>query len=360
MTSPRLQAALRGAVAEGERNLQVAACLHGDLIVEAAIGRPDAVFPVFSVGKGVVALAIAVQASRGLLDLDAPIADVWPQYGAAGKRGITVRQVLCHRAGVPQLPANLTPADLADWDSIVDGLASLTPLYEPGAVNAYHSYSFGWILGELVRRTDVQGRSFAAFVREELCEPLRADAFWFGVPRDVERRVATLDYPDPPPEPAADAPVHRAVPPALALGPTVYNQAAVHRASIPATGAIADARSLARLFAVWAGNGAVGDVRLLEPGAVRACLTPRPGSGQPDLTYGMPLPVGVGGLWIEAPGVAPGRTVLAHPGAGSSIAWAELGLGLSVAICHDRMTARPGPSFLAIANAVRAIANALD
>jgi CubicO group peptidase (beta-lactamase class C family) len=250
----------------------------------------------------------------------------------------------------------MTPEGLADWDRVVGELAAVAPRHPPGTRNAYHSYSFGWILGELVRQTDAQDRSFARFVQEELCGPLGADAFWFGVPADVEARVAKLDYPAPPPAPPADAEVHHAVPAALALNPEVYNRAEVHRACIPATGAVADARSLARLFAIWAGSGASGDVRLLPSDAVHACLAPRPDADAPDLTYGMRLPVGVGGLWIEAPVVAPGRRVLAHPGAGSSVAWAELDLGLSVAICHNRMTATPPRSFGAIAEAVRAIA----
>jgi CubicO group peptidase (beta-lactamase class C family) len=330
-------------LAPGERGLQVAACLRGELVADAALGDPGAVYPVFSVGKAVVALAVHVQATRGHLDLDAPISSVWPEFAAAGKAAITPRQVLMHRAGVTHMPPSIGPEQLADWTAIADFIARSAPAFPPGT-NAYHPYTFGWILGELVRRTD--GRPFEEFVQEELCEPLGADAFWFGIPVGVEPRVAELTYPEPPPDPPPGATVRDAVPPAIALNPSVYNRPDVHRAVIPATGAIADARSLARLL---------GGFTVLLPEGYAATLTaPRPDGA--DQTYGMPLPVGTGGLWITTP-VAPGRRVLAHPGAGSSVAWIELDTGLSVAICHDQLTAVPPPEFAAIADAVRAAAS---
>lgn len=338
VSTPQLDAALEHAVALGERSLQVAA-YHGDeLVVNAWIGEigEDAVFPVFSVSKAITALAVHVQCERGLVDLDAPMARYWPEFGIRGKQAITMRQVLSHRAGVPQMPTEVTPEMLGDWEWVTSRLAEQEPLFEPGTTNAYHSMSFGWLLGEVVRRTDPRGRSFSRFVEEELCAPLDVDSFWFGIPAQVEPRVVPLSFPDPPSPPPPTASL--AVPPAVALGPEVFNRADVHAACIPAVGAIADARSLARLVAPLA----TGGEPLLSAHRVRGLLEPRPDFELDDQTYGFRIPVGIGGLWIEAPGVLPAgdhRLVLGHPGVGGAIAWAELDTGLSAAICHDRMFA---------------------
>lgn len=363
LSSPRLQAALEDAARDGRR-LQVAACRDGKVLVDAASG-PDAenlVFPIFSVGKGIVALAVHLQALRGRLELDAPVAEYWPEYARHGKQSITVRHVLSHRAGVPQVPPELTPERLGDRVWLTDWLADVTPLFAPGCGNAYLPLTFGWILAEVVRRTDERGRRLDAFVRDELCEPLGAEGFWFGIPPEIEARVPPLSYPEPPPPPPPDAPVLLANPAAVALGPAVFNRSDVHRTMLPAVGAIADARSLARLFSVYAGRGLVDGRRWVSDGSISDCLTPRPGFDAVDMTYGRRLPVGQGGLWIEAPGVVPTHQagVLAHPGAGGSVAWAELDSGLSAAICHDQMftsaAEHPNHPFSAIADAVRELA----
>jgi CubicO group peptidase (beta-lactamase class C family) len=364
LSSPRLDGALAQALAGEGHTIQVAAFRRGELVADAwaGDGAQDAVYPVFATGKAIVALAVHLQAHRGLLELDAPVSRYWPQYAAHGKSAITIRHVLSHRAGVPQAPVGLTPERLDDWQWITERLTEVTPLFEPGTDNAYMPLTFGWILGELVRRTDGAGRTLDTFVREELCMPMGAESFWFGIPPEVEDRVAQLTYPDPPPPPMPGAPVLLAVPPAVALTPEVFNRPDVHRAVVPAVGAISDARSLARLFSVYGGAGEWEGRRWLLPEALRVCLLPRPDIDEPDMTYGRRLPVGLGGLWIEAPGVVArgGGPILAHPGAGGSVAWAELVRGLSVAIVHNRMFAstaeHPDHPFSEIADAIRALA----
>ncbi len=359
LPTPTLDAALRRAVELGEHRVQVAACLGDELIVDAwtdDVGG-STVFPIFSISKGITALAVHLQAERRLLDVDAPIARYWPEYAQKGKESITLRDVLSHRAGVPQMPPDVTPELLGDWDWVTNRLAEVTPLFPRDTTNAYHSMAFGWLLGEVVRRTDPEQRTFHRFVRDELCEPLGADAFWFGIPSEVEQRVAVLTFPDPPPPAPADAIVHLAVPPPVALAPEVFNRADVHGVSAPAVGGIADARSLARLFAPLANGGKAGGVRLLSEERVEGLLERRRDFEVDDLTYGRRLPVGVGGFWLEAPGVADEiERVLCHPGAGGTVAWAEPDTGLSVAICHDRMFAAvPEHPFTAIADGVREV-----
>ena len=343
-------------------SVQVCVYLGDEQIVDAAIGAADGdtLFPIFSVSKAVTAIALHLQAERGLCDYDAPVARYWPEYAAHGKEGVTVRQVLTHRAGVPQVPADVTPELLTDWDWMVTRLAEAEPLYAPGTANAYHPLVFGFLLGEVVRRTDPAQRPFATFVQEELCEPLSIDSFWFGVPAEVESRIATLTFADAPPPPPAGSLASRGVPPQVALGPSVFNRRDVQRGVVPAVGAVANARSVARFFALLAGGGELDGVRLLSEERVRSFLEPRPDFDADDLMYGRRLPVGAGGLWLEAPGVTPDGGlghVLCHPGVGGVIGWADLDAGLAVAILHDRMFgAVQEHPFAAIGDAVRATA----
>jgi CubicO group peptidase (beta-lactamase class C family) len=143
----------------------------------------------------------------------------------------------------------------------------------------------------------------------------------------------------------------------VALGPEVFNRRDVQRGVVPAVGAVANARSVARFFALLAGGGELDGVRLLSEERVRSFLEPRPDFDSDDLMYGRRLPVGAGGLWLEAPGVTPDGGlghVLCHPGVGGVIGWADLDTGLAVAICHDRMFGAVGEHpFAAIGDAVR-------
>jgi CubicO group peptidase (beta-lactamase class C family) len=207
-----LRDALQEALGREETGVQICAYRHGELIADGwagtmgdAAGTPvdgQTLFPVFSTSKAVTATALHVQAERGLVDYDAPLATYWPEYGNRGKERITVRHVLTHRAGVPQMPDDVTPERLGDWEWMVQRLAEAEPVFEPGTHNTYLSMTFGWLLGEVVRRTDPQGRPFARFVAEEVCAPLRMDSFFFGIHSSDEARVATLSFPnqpDPPP-----------------------------------------------------------------------------------------------------------------------------------------------------------------
>ena len=121
-----------------------------------------------------------IQAERGLVDYEAPVAEYWPEFAANGKGDIVVRHVLSHQSGIAQMPEGVTPELLADWDWMTTQIAS-------------QSLVFGWIVGEVVRRTDPRGRGFDAFVRDELTAPLGvADDLWFGVPDEMLHRVAEL------------------------------------------------------------------------------------------------------------------------------------------------------------------------
>src|SRR5215831_6780572 len=162
-TPLQVQHVLDQLVADGpEIGLQVAAYLDGELIVDAWAGHLDpaktrpvdgqTLFTASSTGKGPAASCIHLLAERGQLEYETPVSAYWPEFGARGKAGVTVRHVLSHSAGVPYPPEGFDTAMMVDWDRVCSGIADLPLSFEPGTRTAYHNYTFGYIVGEIVRR----------------------------------------------------------------------------------------------------------------------------------------------------------------------------------------------------------------
>lgn len=154
-----------------------------------AVWQDDTVGLVFSATKGLTAIAALHLASRGLLDLDAPVAEYWPEFGANGKEAIPVRLLLTHQVGLPGFTRLMTLADMAAWDPLVEDLAKQRPAWEPGTAHGYHAFTFGWLVGEVVRR--ISGLTPGQYLREQLCGPLGLD-IWFGLPADQRHRYARI------------------------------------------------------------------------------------------------------------------------------------------------------------------------
>lgn len=337
----------------GEIGIQVAAYHRGELVVDAwggiadpGTGRPvvaDTLFNVFSVTKAVAATAIHVQAEQGRLDYDAPIADYWPEWGCHGKEKATVRDALTHRTGTPQMPADTTPESICDWDRTVAAIAALEPVFPVGEKPAYQSMSFGWVLGEIVRRTDPARRSFDRFIQEEIARPLGIDDLWVGIADAVEPRIATLINADAnAPLPREDSLFARSLPNSVRLVPEVFERSDVRRACIAGVGGIFTARSEARFWAMLAQRGTLDGVRLLSPERVDAACVPREGSEPDPVYFNAVMPLSAGGYWMGSeamPFVAMvrGERAICCPGAGASIGWADPDAELAVAFCHNRM-----------------------
>lgn len=347
-----VQETLNRLVAEGrEIGVQVAAWLGERQIVDCwtgladpASGRMvdgDTLFNVYSVSKAVTATCVHMQVERGLIDYDAPLAEYWPEFAAAGKADVTVRHVLSHTSGVLRMPPDVTPELMADWDWMCRRIAEMPAAYPAGSRSSYQSMTFGWLLGEIVRRTDPRQRPFGQFVRQELAEPLGASDLWLGIPDDVEPRIAKLDaaavYVAP------DGNISReATPIQVDLMPDPFERPYVRRACIPAVGGIFNARSEARFWAMLANGGTLNGVRLLSEERVRSFIAPRPFFEQADpVFFGMVVPIAWSGFWLggERPPVSAPRNprALCHPGMGGSLGWADLDSGLAVAFCHNRM-----------------------
>ncbi len=195
---------LRESLEDDELGVSLAVDIDGERVVDLWGGyrdenrtRPwtgDTIVNVFSTTKNVTALAVLVLADRGLIDLDAPVADYWPEFAANGKEGILVRHVLSHSSGVSGWEQPIAFTDLYDVRAATDRLATQAPWWEPGSAAGYHAVTFGHLLGELVRR--VEGRSLTDFVAEDLAGPLGADV-QIGARESYWGRVAPVIPPPP-------------------------------------------------------------------------------------------------------------------------------------------------------------------
>ena len=289
----------------------------------------DTLHVVFSGTKGVVAACMLLLRERGQLDFDAPVERYWPGFG---KPAVRVRDVLSHTARLPGIDRPLTFEEFADRETMAAALERQPQSEDPRAGLTYHPYTYGWLCGELVRRTD--GRPIARFVDEELARPLGLE-LWLGLPEQLEPRVATLELAPTWPTSASYREEVLAGDPFLFSiwgNPMTFSRAsfpwngrAYHAAEIPAAGAIASARSMARFYASLD--------RLLSPESLRLARTTF--SRGVDLADGSTSHFGPGfQLQTERMSLGPVPDAFGHNGAGGSHhgRWPSEGVGFSYAM----------------------------
>nr|WP_229698273.1 serine hydrolase domain-containing protein [Wenjunlia tyrosinilytica] len=272
----------------------VAVYLDGEPVVDLWGGhldvqrtRPwerDTITNVWSTTKTMTALAALVLADRGDLDLDAPVYRYWPEFAAAGKESVKVRHLLSHTAGLPNWEKRISVADLYDWDKVTSLLARQAPAWEPGTRSGYHALTFGYLVGEVVRR--VTGRTLGTFFAEELARPLGAD-FHIGLPPEDDHRVAPVISPG----------GRFGGWLARRLGKTVMGAEQSwtpewRRAEIPAANGHGNARSVAAVQSVLACAGEARGVRLLSEAGCNRVFEEQ--SNGKDLVLGMPIRFGIG------------------------------------------------------------------
>lgn len=344
----RVQEGIDDLVASGtERGLQVAVYADGELVVDAVAGvaDPDSGRPVtsgtpffsYSIGKGVTATAVHVLAEQGVLRYDTTIADVWPEFAVNGKSAITLAHALSQSAGVPGLPSDITIDDLPDWDRMCAVVADETPWWEAATDIGYHAITFGFIVGEFVRR--ITGRRISEIARDHVAAPLGIEReLMLAVPADDLDRLAVNE--DAPPDGdgqewgdiPADAPMFR-IGPWEATSAAYGNRADVRQADIPAGGTVT-ARGVARMYAALLGP--VDGFRLISPERL-AQVSSVVAEGA-DRVFGMPTAWGlgysIGRFLADAPGT---QRYFGVGGAGGSHAYADRRTGMSVAITKNRL-----------------------
>ncbi len=303
-------------------------------------GRPwveDTIVNVYSSTKTMASLCVLMLADRGKLDLDAPVADYWPEFAQNGKSGVLIKHVMSHTAGLPGFDPPLLPDDLYDWDKVCANLAAQAPWWEPGTAVGYHAVTQGFLQGELVRRVD--GRTLGTFFREEVAEPLHAD-FHIGMAAEHDPRVAELV---PPKELLNDA-LAGAEPDSITarmikggpnLDATEPGTREWRAAEIPAANGQGNARSIARIHSVLACGGTLGDVRLLSPEMLTRVLETQ--IKAPDIFMDAPAHFGMGYGLATDQMPFPNKRTFFWGGWGGSIAIIDMDARMSIAYTMNRM-----------------------
>ena len=301
-------AALRTALAEeisgGEEvGAAIAVDIDGETVVDIWGGHSDAaktrdwdrdtIVNLWSSTKPVSSLAALVLASGGLLDVFAPVAEYWPEFGANGKQDIEVRHILSFTSGVSGWEAPFTIEDVYDWQKSTSQLARQAPWWPPGSASGYHLLNYGHLVGEIVRR--VSGKTLKDFVREEIALPLDAD-IQIGARDEDESRIAEV-IPPPPLEIPLDAlqkdsPMFKTFSAPEMVGAEVAHTTAWRRADIGGANGHGNARSLVRALSPISLGGKANGVRLLNQETIDLVFSEQ--SNGVDQVLAVPLRMGIG------------------------------------------------------------------
>jgi CubicO group peptidase (beta-lactamase class C family) len=306
----------------------------------------DTVVNAYSVGKGVLAVLVLALIERGAIELDAPVAILWPEFAAHGKGDLTVRGLLSHRAGLPAVRRRLSEGALYDWDLMCGELASQAPYWEPGAMHGYHVNTFGYLAGEIARRSS--GLEVREALARFITDPLGAE-FFFGLPRGLHSRVATVVAPQarlthedewarvfPP---TGDAEHDRMIwhayfNPSGLSGIGAVNTEAWRLAAIPSTNGHGTARAVASIYAALLAGGPPGSV--WAGSALRAEARAIHADGD-DRVLGRRTRYGLG-FQLSQPGrpLGPNAGSFGHYGYGGSLGFADPEAGVGFGYLMNR------------------------
>jgi CubicO group peptidase (beta-lactamase class C family) len=349
-----MQRVVESVVSEGrERGVQLAAYLDGNLVVDVWAGvddadtkRPvdgDTLFPVFSSTKGIAATLVHLLVERGQLTYDTTVAEVWPEFAAHGKGGITVRHILNHTAGLPCMPLGIGYAELVDWETMCAAMADLTPMSEPGTQMIYHAITYGWLTGEVARRVD--GRAFPQLMQEEICQKLGITGMYVGIPDEAESRVATLEDAFAPEASALpDDVLPQSVPGWMQPLTAVMNRPDARRTCLPGCSGIMTARALARHYAALLPGGVDG-VELLPPERI-GLATERHDPTDQSIEE-LPFRFALGYMLLsDCDERGAGRPPFGHPGHGGSIGFADPDHRLAVGFTKNLFSANDSQGLL--------------
>ncbi len=329
---------------------------------------------VMSTTKGLVTLCAQILVDRGQLDIDAPVVRYWPEFGQCGKEEVLVRHFLTHTSGVlgfdVQRPVlGWDGRGWGDYDAIAAGLAASTPRWTPGTKFGYHALTYGWLVGELIRR--ITGQTVGTFFAAEIATPLALES-WIGTPAEHEQQIApviaNLTEGMPLPLRLLYRPIQRRMrDPKTMMGQAfiadgsgslmdhaadLFNSGRLTGVEIPSGNGTATARALARVYAVLAMGGELDGVRLFSPETVQlfaAQAISLPDQLMTDLglpligrLLGRPVRRTLGYLMNprmgnEPPHFGPNPDAFGHDGAGGQIAFCDLTNRISVGFVRSRL-----------------------
>ncbi|HEU0170068.1 MAG TPA: serine hydrolase domain-containing protein [Acidimicrobiales bacterium] len=333
---------------------EIGAAVHvivGDEVVADLVGgwadedrtrpwRRDTIVDVYSVGKAMLALLALQLVDDGRLALDQPVADVWPEFAAGGKAGATVAHALSHRAGVPAIRKPLTDDDLFDWGRMTAALAATEAWWVPGERLAYHSNTFGHLVGELVHRAS--GRMPGDLLRR-VADPLGADV-WFGVPAAEQHRCADVVWAPARPIPAVhafdglegdllmNALAHFNPPGYSSVG--VVNTPAWRALQVGSTSGHASASGIARIYAAL-----LEPARLLSPGLLADATAPNYAGHCPILGEEVVFGLGFQPTTPRRP-LGPNGRSFGHFGTGGALGFADPDAGVAFGYAMNHVIPR--------------------
>ena len=338
----------------GEVGASISVVVDGAAVVDLWAGHigPDRTKPwerdtivnVWSTTKGITATCMHRLVDQGLLDLDAPVANYWPEFAQAGKETLPVRYLLSHQAGLPAISEPLPLGSAFKWDVMTDALAKQKPWWEPGTKHGYHAFTYGWLLGEVLRR--ITGETLGTYFRKQIAEPLGLD-FHIGLAPEYDVRTAETISAEPPQpgetnfvldmlkDPQSMPFKVLANPPDL-FTPGVVNTREWRAAEIPAANGHGNARAVARLYGALAWGGELDGVRVLSPEAIERA-TVEQASGR-DEVMGLNLRPALGFV-LTSPdaSLGPNPRAFGHSGAGGSLGFADPDAKVGFGYAMNRM-----------------------
>src|SRR5580704_3994496 len=342
----------------GEVGAAVAMFIDGKPVVDlwggfadAARTKPwtrDTLVNVYSTTKGITAICAHRLADKGLLDIDAPVAKYWPEFAQAGKDKLPVRFLLSHRAGLPAIRKTLPPEALYDWKTMTDAITAQEPWWVPGTKHGYHAITYGWLVGEVVRRAS--GKTLGTYFRDEIVTPLGLDAH-IGLDAKHDARTSNI-IPSPPPAHGEVNPLAALMAdpesitfkaimnPGAVLAPNVVNSRAWRAMELPSANGHATARSIAKAYAALARGGEIDGYRVLTPASIERAYTEQ--SFGHDEVLKQSTRIGLG-FMLSQPGVemGPNPHTFGHPGAGGSLGFADPDAKVSFGYTMNQMGIDP-------------------
>jgi len=333
------------------RGEKVVDCWGGTSDLAGSPWREETVALSYSTSKGVASTLMHILVDRGLIDYDDPVSEVWPEFAQGGKADITLRQVMCHEAGLYNVRGMVDHARrILDWEYMIEALSDAIPVHRPGHAHGYHGLTYGWLIGEIAQR--ITGKPFVELLASEIAQPLGLDGLYIGLPPDQQHRRARLI-------PSALVGsnggsmaaarrwvrginrVLRFVGQPIDLGQLSealmpegiddvdFDSDAFASVPIPSANGMFTARSLAKMYAVLANDGEFDGVRLLGRETLwRATEVQNRGIGR---VIPLPMHWRLGYHRIAALGLSVPNG-FGHAGFGGSGAWADPDRELAVAL----------------------------